>query len=105
MVIIGTVKADNGQLLLTILDLRSYEKGFLVDDMQKVNNAYTKKNPENFIRSSEIIYADKNRTVPLLRRIGLTIASRELQQSGSIGRIAYNGNGVNIFRISLRNCF
>jgi len=91
--------------LLTILDLRSYEKGFLVDDMQKVNIAYTKKNPENFIRSSEIIYADKNRTVPLLRRIGLTIASRELQQSGSIGRIAYNGNGVNIFRISLRNCF
>ena len=44
--------------MLTILDLRSYEKGFLVDDMQKVNNAYTKKNPENFIRSSEIVYAD-----------------------------------------------
>ena len=96
MVVIGAVKADNGQPLLTILDLRSYEKGFLVDDMQKVNIAYTKKNPENFIRSSEIIYADKNRTVPLLRRIGLTIASRELQQSGSIGSITYNGNGVNI---------
>ena len=96
MVIIGAVKADNGQPLLTILDLRPYEKGFLVDDMQKVNSAYTKKNPENFIRGSEIVYADKNRTVPLLRRIGLTIASRELQQSGSIGRITYNGNGVNI---------
>lgn len=96
MVIIGAVKADNGQPLLTILDLRPYEKGFLVDDMQKVNSAYTKKNPENFIRGSEIVYADKNRTVPLLRRIGLTIASRELQQIGSIGRITYNGNGVNI---------
>lgn len=96
MVVIGSVKADNGQPLLTILDLRPYEKGFLVDDMQKVNSAYTKKNPENFIRGSEIVYADKNRTVPLLRRIGLTIASRELQQSGSIGRITYNGNGVNI---------
>lgn len=96
MVVIGAVKADNGQPLLTILDLRPYEKGFLVDDMQKVNSAYTKKNPENFIRGSEIVYADKNRTVPLLRRIGLTIASRELQQSGSIGRITYNGNGVNI---------
>lgn len=95
-VVIGAVKADNGQPLLTILDLRPYEKGFLVDDMQKVNSAYTKKNPENFIRGSEIVYADKNRTVPLLRRIGLTIASRELQQSGSIGRITYNGNGVNI---------
>lgn len=96
MVVIGAVKADNGQPLLTILDLRPYEKGFLVDDMQKVNSAYTKKNPENFIRGSEIVYADKNRTVPLLRRIGLTIASRELQQSGSIGSITYNGNGVNI---------
>ena len=96
MVVIGAVKADNGQPLLTILDLRPYEKGFLVDDMQKVNSAYTKKNPENFIRGSEIVYADKNRTVPLLRRIGLTIASQELQQSGSIGRITYNGNGVNI---------
>ena len=96
MVVIGSVKADNGQPLLTILDLRPYEKGFLVDDMQKVNSAYTKKNPENFIRGSEIVYADKNRTVPLLRRIGLTIASRELQQSGSIGSITYNGNGVNI---------
>lgn len=96
MVVIGAVKADNGQPLLTILDLRPYEKGFLVDDMQKVNSAYTKKNPENFILGSEIVYADKNRTVPLLRRIGLTIASRELQQSGSIGRITYNGNGVNI---------
>lgn len=96
MVVIGSVKADNGQPLLTILDLRPYEKGFLVDDMQKVNSAYTKKNPENFIRGSEIVYADKNRTVPLLRRIGLTIASRELQQSGSIGRITYNGSGVNI---------
>lgn len=96
MVVIGAVKAENGQPLLTILDLRPYEKGFLVDDMQKVNSAYTKKNPENFIRGSEIVYADKNRTVPLLRRIGLTIASRGLQQSGSIGRITYNGNGVNI---------
>lgn len=96
MVVIGAVKAENGQPLLTILDLRPYEKGFLVDDMHKVNSAYTKKNPENFIRGSEIVYADKNRTVPLLRRIGLTIASRELQQSGSIGRITYNGNGVNI---------
>ena len=58
LVVIGTVNADNGQPLLTILDLRPYEKGFLVDDMQKVNIAYTKKNPENFIRSSEIVYAD-----------------------------------------------
>ena len=59
MVVIGTVKADNRQPLLTILDLRPYEKGFLVDDMHKVNSAYTKKSPENFIRSSEIVYADR----------------------------------------------
>ena len=41
------------------------------------------------------LYIEKNRTIPLLRRIGLTIASRELLQSGSAARIAFSGNGVN----------
>ena len=41
----------------------------------------------------------KNRTVPLLRRIGLTIASRELLRSGSIGSITYSGTGVNIYGV------
>ena len=97
--IIGSVKADNGQPLFTILDLRPHEKGFLLDDMLKVNSTYTKKNPAKFITSSEVVYADKNRTVPLLRRIGLTIASRELLRSGSIGSITYSGTGVNIYGI------
>ena len=97
--IIGSVKADNGQPLFTILDLRPHEKGFLLDDMLKVNSTYTKKNPAKFITSSEVVYADKNRTVPLLRRIGLTIASRELLRSGSIGSITYSGTGVNIYGV------
>ena len=38
--------------------------------------------------------ADKKRTIPLLRQFGLTITSRQLLQSGSIGSISYNVDNV-----------
>ena len=96
MVLFGTVKAQNGQPVMTVMDLRPRGNGFVIDDMQKVNSAYTKKNPAAFIYDSEVLYADKKRTVPLLRLAGLTITSQQLLQNGSIGSISYNGNNVNI---------
>ena len=96
MVLFGTVKAQNGQPIMTIMDLRPRGKGFVIDDMQKVNSAYTKKNLAAFIYDSEVLYADKKRTVPLLRLAGLTITSQQLLRNGSIGSISYNGNNVNI---------
>ena len=96
LVLFGSVKAQNGQPMMAVLDLRATEDGFLLDDMQKVNSAYTKKNPASFIQSSEVLYADQKRTSPLLRRTGLTIASQPLLRNGSIGSISYEGKNVNL---------
>lgn len=96
LVLFGSVKAQNGQPMMAVLDLRATEGGFLLSDMQKVNSAYTKKNPASFIQSSEVLYADQKRTIPLLRRTGLTIASQPLLRNGSIGSISYDGKNVNL---------
>lgn len=96
LVLFGSVKAQNGQPMMAVLDLRATEDGFLLDDMQKVNSAYTKKNPASFIQSSEVLYADQKRTIPLLRQTGLTIASQPLLRNGSIGSISYEGKNVNM---------
>ena len=96
LVLFGSVKAQNGQPMMAVLDLRATEDGFLLDDMQKVNSAYTKKNPARFIQSSEVLYADQKRTIPLLRQTGLTIASQPLLRNGSIGSISYEGKNVNL---------
>ena len=93
VVLYGTMNAQNGEPVMAVLDLRPRENGFVLDDMQKVNSAYTKKNPANFVAGSDVLYADKKRTVPLLRQFGLTITSRELLRNGSIGSISYE-NGV-----------
>ena len=96
LVLFGTVRAENGQPVLAVLDLRPVENGLDIDDMQKVNSAYTKDSgAANFVRRSEVMYADEKRTTPLLRSIGLTIASRPLLRSGSIGSITYSGKTVN----------
>lgn len=96
LVILGSIKAENGKPILTALDLRPNENGFILDDMQKVNSAYTKKNPINFIQSSEVLFADKKRTIPLLRTMGLQLRPNELKQNGSIGSISYNKQNVNL---------
>ena len=96
LVLFGSVKAQNGQPMMAVLDLRATEDGFLLDDMQKVNSAYTKKNPASFIQSSEVLYADQKRTIPLLRQTGLTIASQPLLRNGPIGSISYEGKNVNL---------
>lgn len=96
MVLFGTVKAQNGKPVMAVLDLRPVENHLVIDDMQKVNSAYTKKNQLNLIRTSEVLHADEKRTIPLLRSTGLTIASRGLLRSGSMGSISYSGTDVNI---------
>ena len=96
VILFGTVKAQNGQPVMAVMDLRPYENGLLVADMQKVNSAYTKKNLASFIESSEVLHADEKRVIPLLRLAGLTMTSQQLLQNGSIGSISYNGANVNI---------
>lgn len=96
LVCYGLTKAQNGQPVMTVMDLRPREHGFFVDDMQKVNSAYTKKNPLAFVQKSEAVYMDKKRAIPLLRMTGLTISSQQLLQNGYIGSISYKGSSVNI---------
>lgn len=95
LTIMGNLRAQNGRPVMAALDLRPVEGRLLVDDMQKINSAYTRDNASNYLRRSEILYADENRTIPLLRSAGLTIASRRLLRDGSMGSITYDGTEVN----------
>lgn len=50
-----------GTVQLSKLHLQLKEKGFVLDDMQKVNSAYTKTtNPVKFVSESEVIYTSDN---------------------------------------------
>lgn len=96
LTIMGNLRAQNGRPVMTVLDLRPVEGRLLVNDMQKINSAYTRDNASNYLRRSEILYADEKRTIPLLCSAGLTIASRRLLRDGSMGSITYDGTEVNI---------
>lgn len=96
LVLFGTVKATDGRPVLCTLDLRPVENGLLVDDMQKVNSAYTKDvKPEEFLKRSDVLYADKKRTGSLLRDVGFKRPA-SLLRSGSMGSISYSGKSVNL---------
>ncbi len=105
LVIFGSVKAKDNRPILSILDLRPQEDNLVIDDMQKVTSAYTKdNNPVDFVRNSDVLYADKNKTTKLLRTIGFQMPI-ELQLSGYIGSISYKGQNVNIEGKSFSNVF
>lgn len=96
LVMFGTVKNANGSPVMCILDLKPTEGGFLLDGMQKVNSAYVKTfNPVHFVENSEVLYADKKRTIPLLRAVGFN-GPTALAKDGSIGSIAYDRDAVNL---------
>ena len=104
LVMFGSVKAQNGKPILVALDLRPYEKGFMLNDMQKVNSAYTKtetfnrtaeENGRELVKTSEILYVDKKRTTHLLSAIGFYMPIT-CNQSGYIGSISYEGDNVKI---------
>lgn len=96
LTIMGSLRAQNGKPIMAVLDLRPIEGRLLVNDMQKINSAYTRSNAANYLRRSEILFADEKRTIPLLRSAGLTTASQRLLRHGSMGSITYSGNDVNI---------
>lgn len=96
LVIFGSVKAKNGQPVLSVLDLRPVEDKLVIDDMQKVTSVYTKDyNPVEFIRSSDVLYAEKKISTRLLRTIGFKMPI-ELHDSGYVGSISYYDQNVNI---------
>ena len=97
LVIFGSVKAKNGLPILSVMDMRPTENHIVIDDMQKVTSSYTKtNNPVEFIRNSDVLYADKKKTTSLLRTIGFQVPI-ELNKSGFVGSISYSGQNVNIY--------
>ncbi len=95
LVILGSVKAQNGQPVLCILDLLPIENNLVINDLQKVVSSYTKDNAKAFIEGSDVLYVDKKRTTPLLRSLGFYNAQRA-ERSGYIGSISYSKRNVNI---------
>ncbi|MBQ8603913.1 MAG: hypothetical protein IJ410_03595 [Oscillospiraceae bacterium] len=105
VVIYSDVKAENGLPVLAVLDLKPVENGLYVDDMQKVNSAYTKEyNPEQFLRNSDVLYIhdNKKRTGRLFQCLGFYNAQL-MALTGSIGSISYRGNKVNIKGVPFNN--
>lgn len=96
LVMFGSYKGKNGKPILTVIDMRPVEGDLIIEDMQKVDSAYTKTtNPIGFVRRSTVIHADEKRTTSLLRMIGFRMPTY-LQHSGSVGSITYKGKFVNI---------
>lgn len=96
MVLFGSLKAQDGRPVLCVLDLRPTERGFTLNDMQKVTSAYTKdNNPVRFVMGSDVLYADKKRTTRLLSDIGFQMPI-SCNRSGYIGSIAYSGKNVKL---------
>lgn len=104
VIVFGSEIAKNNQPILSVLDLKIYDRNFGLLDMQKVNSAYTKTETQKFsaeenarqlFENSDILYFDKKRTAELLSGIGIS-APIVLQHSGYIGSIAYKGNAVKL---------
>lgn len=113
IVVFGTYKAVNQKPFLASMDLRPMERGFAIDDMQKVTSAYTKtetlrktaeENGRDFLLSSEVLFADKKRTASVLRPMGI-YAPMELLRSGYVGSITYRGGKVNIEGVPFSSVF
>ena len=105
LVLLDTAKAKNGRNIVAVLDLRSVEKGFAIDDIQKVSSAYTKTATENrtakensrgFLKTSEVaLFLDKKRAASLLKTMGFSMPI-ELHRNGYVGSISYFKQNVNI---------
>lgn len=113
IVVFGTYKAVNQKPFLASMDLRPMERGFAIDDMQKVTSAYTKRETHNrtaeevgrlFLKSSKVLFADKKRTASVLRPMGI-YAPMELLRSGYVGSITYRGGKVNIEGVPFSSVF
>lgn len=104
LVLLDTAKAKNGRNIVAVLDLRPVEKGFAIDDIQKVSSAYTKtatknrtakENIRDFLKTSDVLFLDKKRATSLLKTMGFSMPI-ELHRNGYVGSISYFKQNVNI---------
>ncbi len=104
IVVIGTYRAKNGNPILAAMNLFPTENRVVIDGMQKVASTYTKTGRNGltdvevakaFLDTSEVLYIDKKRATPVLRRMGY-VTPISLLRSGYIGSIALQNARVNI---------
>lgn len=104
LVLLDTAKAKNRRNIVAVLDLRPVEKGFAIDDIQKVSSAYTKTATENrtaeensrdFLKTSDVLFLDKKRATSLLKTMDFSMPI-ELHRNGYVGSISYFKQNVNI---------
>lgn len=105
VVVFGAVKGKGGTPVAVILDLRPTEKGFVVNNMQKVVSVYERTQSKNrtakeklrmLLSESEYLYINKKRTARLHHAVGLQSAY-PIETIGSyIGSITYSSGKVNI---------
>lgn len=106
LLLFGTVKASNGKPVMSVLDLKPFENGLLISDMQKLTSAYPLTRGQNGIRNylnnCDVLYVTENKktATKLVRQIGFFDPKKGLpigfQQSGFIGSISYKNQNVNI---------
>lgn len=94
--IYGEVMDAEGSPVLVALELRPQDKRGEILDFAKIASAYGKRNAQNAINTSEILYVDPNkkRTDAWLEALRLQLPSG-LTKYGSIGRITYVNRDVN----------
>lgn len=94
--IYGEVMDAEGSPVLVALELRPQDKRGEILDFAKIASAYGKRNAQNAINTSEILYVDPNkkRTDAWLEALRLQLPSG-LTKYGSIGRVAYVNRDVN----------
>ena len=62
LVMFGSYKGKNGKPILTVIDMRPVEGDLIIEDMQKVDSAYTKTtNPAGYVRRRTVLHADKKK--------------------------------------------
>ena len=94
--IYGEVMDAEGSPVLVALELRPQDKRGEILDFAKIASAYGKRNAQNAINTSEILYVDPNkkRTDAWLEALRLQLPSG-LTKYGSISRVTYVNRDVN----------
>ena len=108
LVVFGSVKAQNGIPVMSILDLQPVEGKIRIEDMQKLVSSYTKNfGAKSFFYDSDVLYVceNKRRTSKLLSSVGLQIRPTEVPNAGSIGSIAYERNHVKLSGVPFSKLF
>ena len=109
LLFISSENASDSSPIVPVIDLMPTEGGMLITDMQKVVTASSRDNIANLIKSSQVLYADKKRSLSLLRTIGLSAYSYASAYptalNGLVDSVSYEDNNVKIGGVDFSKIF